>query len=206
MADGEAAHILLLEPSQIGTAVDVLAHAFDDDPGMRALFPRSRSRADQKIRVFLEGYLRYGLRYGEVHVGAAAVDSVAIWLPSEHAFPTIAKAVRAGGLWSTLRLGPAAIVSMLRLDRVMGDLHQELLDRPHWHLSLVGVDPSAQGTGCAGGLLRPMLTRARAEGRPCYVETNLGSNVPFYEHLGFTLVGHRELPDSEVGLWALIRE
>jgi len=72
---------------------------------------------------------------------------------------------------------------------------------PCWFLDLVGVAPAAQGRGLGRALVRHGLERARADGCPAFLETGTPRNVPFYESLGFQVVGERQAPDAGPVIW-----
>lgn len=57
-----------------------------------------------------------------------------------------------------------------------------------------------------GALLTPIFQRADQEGLPCYLETFVSANVPFYEHRGFKVVEAGVEPQSQVAFWAMKRE
>ena len=51
-----------------------------------------------------------------------------------------------------------------------------------------------------------MLQQADEDGLPCYLETFVADNVPFYEHRGFQMVEAGVDPESQVAFWAMLRE
>jgi len=59
----------------------------------------------------------------------------------------------------------------------------------YYYLFAIGVDPLAQGKGCAGDMMRGFLAKADAEGVPCYLENSNPKNTAMYEHLGFVNKG-----------------
>jgi ribosomal protein S18 acetylase RimI-like enzyme len=65
---------------------------------------------------------------------------------------------------------------------------------PHWHLSVIGVAPAAQGNGLGATLIRRGLARCDQQLLPAYLESTKVSNVPLYEHFGFERVGRLPLP------------
>jgi len=52
-------------------------------------------------------------------------------------------------------------------------------------LSIIGIEPAAQGQGIGERLLKPTLAEADAAGAVCYLETFSPRAVRFYERLGF---------------------
>lgn len=60
---------------------------------------------------------------------------------------------------------------------------------PHWYLPLVGVEPTAQGRGFGSLLLEHTLVVGDRNRVPAYLEASNSRNVPFYERLGFKLLG-----------------
>ena len=72
-----------------------------------------------------------------------------------------------------------------------------------WLLDALGVDPAVHGTGIGSALVRHGLARAKAAGRPTFVETGTPGNVPFYEHLGFRLVDEGDAPGGGPRIWFL---
>jgi hypothetical protein len=49
-----------------------------------------------------------------------------------------------------------------------------------------------------------MLARADAEGLPCYLETFLDTNVPFYKRNGFDLIAEGVEPTSKCRYWTFL--
>ena len=45
------------------------------------------------------------------------------------------------------------------------------------------------------------VERARADGCPAFLETGTPRNVPFYESLGFQIVGEQAAPDGGPMIW-----
>jgi ribosomal protein S18 acetylase RimI-like enzyme len=75
---------------------------------------------------------------------------------------------------------------------------------PHYYLFAIGVDPLAQGKGCAGDMMRGFLAKADAEGVPCYLESSNPKNTAMYEHLGFVNKGRIEMGEGApqlLGMW-----
>ena len=80
-------------------------------------------------------------------------------------------------------------------------LGAHLPDEPCWFLDLVGVAPAAQGRGLGRALVMHGLQRAQADGCPAFLETGTLLNVPFYQSLGFQIVGEQQAPDGGPVIW-----
>ena len=195
---------LPLTLSQIKPAAAVLARAFDQDPFFTFVIPDGSRRV--KILPWLfESMLRYGLRYGRVF-GTPSLEGVAIWLGPEN--PSLRLP---GALWSGLfllpfKLGCQELLRSLRLEACAGRLHKTCLTGRHWYLLALGVEPSLQGQGLGAALLGPILAQADREARDCYLETNNHKNLSFYQHNGFTVVGHAQALPAAPHTWGMLRK
>jgi N-acetylglutamate synthase-like GNAT family acetyltransferase len=76
---------------------------------------------------------------------------------------------------------------------VMDKIHKRHMTGPHWELLIVAGDPALQGQGRGSALVRDGLARADESGLPCYLNTNTPANLPFFEHLGFTVLEEASL-------------
>lgn len=174
-----------------------LARAFDDDPMMRWLFTDPASREAGLGRYFTTLFTRQYARHGVCERTEAAA---AFWVPPE----AQAKAV------------PDA-ETIQELENILGDrapLFRDAVEaaaqhtprEPHWYLAVIGADPAARGQGHGAALLRSGLAKADAAGLPACLESSKPSNLPFYEHFGFTVREELRLPGDGPTLWAMRRE
>ena len=98
--------------------------------------------------------------------------------------------------------------------KAMDQLHRQQTS-PHWYVAVMAVDPTAQGRGYGGQLMRAVSRMAAADGVRCYLEASGTRNKAFYEHLGYKTVDQRRLsvketvdlgwPDQE-HFYALVRD
>ncbi|XQE82460.1 GNAT family N-acetyltransferase [Streptomyces microflavus] len=188
-------------PATADDAPDIsrtLALAFDDDPMMRWFLPDAASREAALGRYFTTLFTRQYVHHGVCErTGAAA----AFWVAPE----AQAKAVPDAETIEELRriLGDRANLFRDAVMTAAGHTPQE----PHWSLALIGADPAAQGQGHGARLLRSGLAKADAAGQPVYLESSKASNLPVYEHFGFTLREEFRLPgDGGPRLWGMWRE
>jgi GNAT superfamily N-acetyltransferase len=179
-----------------GTVSQTLARAFADDPMMCWFLPDDATREVGLGRYFATIFTRHYARHGVCErTGAAA----AFWVAPEgraNAVPD-AETVRelADGLGERGPLFREAI----------GAAAEHAPSEPHWYLAVVGADPIARGQGHGSALLRSGLARADAAGLPVYLESSKESNLPVYQHFGFTVLGEAELPGGGPKVWPMRR-
>lgn len=78
---------------------------------------------------------------------------------------------------------------MKAMESAQAKLHETHGTEPHLHIAAIGVDPSAQGTGVGGKLMRAALQVADRQGIACYIECVGVSSKGFYEKFGFESKG-----------------
>jgi GNAT superfamily N-acetyltransferase len=59
----------------------------------------------------------------------------------------------------------------------------------HWYLSLIGVDPAAQGRGLGSALMHHVLAEVDSVGVPAYLEATSPRNRTLYERHRFESIG-----------------
>lgn len=103
-------------------------------------------------------------------------------------------------------LGPRGLANYRAIVDFMALHASRVVPPTAWYLSIVGIAPSRQGQGLGARLLAPALARATAHRCPCYLETFMPRNLPFYERLGFRrLAMHRE-PETGADYWIMLRD
>lgn len=183
---------------------EMLARAFHDDPMAHYVFPDAESR-DEKLPNFYEIPLRYGLCHGEVHATSANLEGIAVWLPSAKADMSIWRMIQAGALLNTVRMGNKPGQRIGHLGTYLDQQHKLHVPERHWYLYVLGVEPTFQGHGHAGQLLKPMLERLDKEGLAAYLETNKEHNVSLYRHFGFEVIEKSTPPGTALLTWAMKR-
>ncbi|MFF8842030.1 GNAT family N-acetyltransferase [Streptomyces sp. NPDC015127] len=174
-----------------------LARAFDDDPMMRWFFPDDASREAALGRYFTTIFTRQYLHHAVCERTEAAA---AFWVPPEAQAKAVPDAETVQELQNIL--GDRAGLFRDTVETASRHTPQE----PHWYLALIGADPAAQGQGQGAALLRSGLAKADAAGLPACLESSKPSNLPFYEHFGFTVREELRLPEGGPVLWAMWRE
>jgi GNAT superfamily N-acetyltransferase len=183
-----------------------LARAFQQDPLYVHAIPDESRRARLLPRHFA-GLVRYGLLCGRVYTNPG-LGGVAVWLGPGLSGTGLRQAwgLLKSGLWQS-----AFLFNWSELRRLVAfalfceRLHRKNMREAHWHLLVLGVDPAQQGQGIAHQLLQPVLQEADAWGLPCYLETTLQRNLPFYARYHFELLAEGQVTKGGPYCWAMRR-
>ncbi|GAA2657528.1 GNAT family N-acetyltransferase [Streptomyces lunalinharesii] len=172
------------------------ARAFDGDPMMRWFFPDAASRETALGRYFTTLFTRQYVHHGVCERTASAA---AFWVPPEAQAKAVPDAETIKELQDILGDRAGAFQDAVQTAA------QHTPEEPHWSLAVIGADPAAQGQGHGSALLRSGLAQADAAGLPVYLESSKASNVPVYEHFGFTVRAELALPGGGPALWGMWR-
>ena len=168
------------------------AAAMSEDAMIRWPMPDATPAMVQELfRVILTPYVEFGVLWK-----IRGRDAGAAWLPPEVAarFAEIDQA-------SWAAINPLTSDGGSRYAAFWGWLGAHVPAEPCWLLDVVAVAPAAQGQGLGRTLVMHGLQRARADGCPAFLETGNPRNVPFYEFLGFQVVGEERAPDGGPTIW-----
>jgi GNAT superfamily N-acetyltransferase len=194
-----------LDESQVEQAAQLLARVFQHAPDMTYLVGDDEKMLTRPVLRFYEAVIRIGLLSGEVYT-TPSMDSLAIWTSPENNQFTFTMMLQSGLLKAILSMGLGPAVRFFRSSNYLEKFHKEAISRPHWILVFLGVEPSQQGKGIGGELIQPVLTRADAEGVPCYVESADERNHSFYKRHGFQIVRQSQVPQGAPMVWIFVRE
>jgi len=203
MAD-EMDGLLRLNGSHVKAAALTLAKAFQDYPIFVFFFPDEAER-EKRQPVMFRMLVRGGIKNGEVYATSLKMEGVAVWYASDSPQESWWGRLVSGQLVAQLFTDKALRARQKLFMRYAMEVRRRVVPPVHWYLQVLGVNPDYQGRGFAGKLLRPMLARADKKGTPCYLETQLEKNVPFYEYFGFRVVEEGTIPGSNVKSWAMVR-
>jgi ribosomal protein S18 acetylase RimI-like enzyme len=159
--------------------IDTLTLAFSADPAARWSWPES----DTYLRAFPRFAQAFGgaaFEHGSAHrVNGCA--GAALWLP-----PDVHPDEETMDRLMEETVAPDAQKDAAKLMAQMAGYHPE---EPHWYLPLIGIDPAKQGHGHGGALMRHALAICDRDRIAAYLESSNTRNVPFYERLGFEVLG-----------------
>jgi GNAT superfamily N-acetyltransferase len=182
-----------------GELSEVLARAFLDDPVWMWLFPDA-STSERRLRLTFQAYLRDALNVGSVFT-TADLQGAALWKPpGEWKLGNLALLRSAPEL---LRAFGMRVFASLQIERAVESQHPR---DPHWYLAVIGTDPSQQGKGIGGALIRQVTDRCDRIGLPCYLESSKDVNVPYYERFGFRVTGETQLGKDGPTIWFMWRD
>jgi ribosomal protein S18 acetylase RimI-like enzyme len=171
-----------------------LARAFDDDPVAAFSNPRASSR-ERRLAFFFTGRME-SLIDDELCFCDEERTGAALWAAPDRWHVPPREQLRALRLMS--RRAVHATVGFARMERI----HPK---EPHFYLSVLGVDPHAQGRGVGSRLLAPMLERCDREGVPAYLESSKERNVEYYGRHGFRVTGEFRFPRGPA-MWPMWRD
>ena len=173
--------------------IESLARAFHDDPVASWSLPSERRRPRQLGRFYRER-LRT-LMADELVFCDDERRGAALWAAPDRWHVSVAELAR---MRIVTRRTPVFLVGAHRVDVA----HPK---EPHYYLHILGVEPSAQGTGLGSRLMAPMLERCDREGVPAYLESSKESNLAFYGRHGFRVTGEMRFPRGPK-LWLMWRD
>jgi GNAT superfamily N-acetyltransferase len=160
-------------------AIAVLTLAFSSDAATRWAWPDPHR--------FLEVFPSFARAMG----GAAFAHGTADYLPDYVGaalwFPPSVRPDEEALIDLTQRtVDDSRHEQMFGLFEQMGKFHPH---EPHWYLPLIGVDPAHQNKGHGASLMQLRLDACDRDGLPAYLESSDPRNIPFYERLGFKVLG-----------------
>jgi ribosomal protein S18 acetylase RimI-like enzyme len=167
-------------------AIETLVLAFASDPQLRFLYSDPLKYQTYAFN-FFKAFGGNAFEQESAHQ-AAGYSGVALWLPPD-THPNEEDLVNL--------IHKSADES--KIQTVLSVLEQQghyQPDEPHWHLPLIGVDPSKQGNGYGSSLLQYGLELIDRQGSIAYLENTNPRNKTLYERHGFEEIGVIQVNDS----------
>jgi ribosomal protein S18 acetylase RimI-like enzyme len=191
--------------ADVERCADILARAFQDDPGA-VIFEPEPDRRRLIMPRFFRMFLLAGLAEGTEIVVPAGVEvaGVASWFGPERHGPSDAAMEAAGMADVVAAFGPAAAARMAAMAGEIEDQHARRMAEPHLRLDFFGVDPYRQASGIGSLLMAHGHAIADREHLPCYLETFTDGNVRYYERRGYAVTGTYRVGDG-VPVYAMVR-
>lgn len=182
--------------------------ALEGDPFYPAICAPYSNDAIRR-RAILLPYFDYSIQEGRdfgrcIHLAENPSLGVAVWLlPQPSEAQSLAAAKKRAFLEVTLPAEGCA--NYYRIVNFMHNKTANVVPQHAWYLSIVAVDPAAQGQGLGRKLLETTLAEANRASATCYVETFTPRNISFYERLGFATVARLAEPTTGTAYAVLLR-
>ncbi len=199
MTEGAQARIERLADDAREIVVDVLCRAFQDYPVMRFVLG-SGGDHEERLRSLIEFFtdVRFAMEWPVLGV-VVGDELVAVALVNEPHEKTFLERFQEGLDRVKEELGEAAFHRLGRFEEAAAVNESREL---HYFVGMLGVLPEEQGRGYARLLLeyvRRLSVDAGCAG--VALSTEDPANVPFYEHMGFEVVGQGVVDD--LSTWAM---
>jgi len=196
--------VQVLSPDRTEEALDVLCDSFYDYPVMRHVVGEAGDDYDKRLRTLIGFFLAARVLREEPMLAViddGRVVAVAILTsPGERDAPP-ALAERREVVWG--ELGEAARGRY----EALGEMWQRFaIPESHYHLNMIGVSRSHNGSGLGRLLLDAVheLSRQEPISSGVSLTTEDPANVSLYEYFGYEIVGHaRFSPEYET--WTFFR-
>lgn len=174
----------------------MLARAFDDDPALRWIFPDAAERARRLPRLFA---ILFDEDVAGMRLVAPQTQAATLWRAPGRARTNVIHIAR--NLWPYWRALGAGIPRALA---VSGAIAAHMPSGGFWYLHVAGCDPSAQGRGLGGDVIRAGLSRVA--GRfPVYLETATEKNIGLYQQFGFVVTDRWRVGSDGPVFWSMQR-
>jgi GNAT superfamily N-acetyltransferase len=178
---------------------ETMGRAFYDDPIFSWFLPDDQARQKALRRMFAMLGRKIYFPKGELYT-VDGTQAASMWAPPDKWKTSVGEQI--GMLPAMFRAIGFKLPKMLRVLTLMEKKHPEEL---HYHLGVLGTDPSMQGKGLGSALLDHTLQRCDEEGLPAYLESSsMGSRALYFRH-GFKEVEEVSFEGSPP-FWRMWRE
>jgi GNAT superfamily N-acetyltransferase len=183
MSEHEHKHVVRIDPASASAVA-----ALENNPFYRSICGACVRDAVRR-RAVLTQYFARSIQEGReigrcVHL-ADRTRGVAVWLLPQ-APDVQSRAAHNKRVFLETTLDAEGCANYYRMVNFMSAQAASVVDDDAWYLSIVAVDPTAQGQGLGRKLLEPTIAEADRVSTTCYLETFSPRNLAFYERLGFT--------------------
>ncbi|MBN1399433.1 MAG: GNAT family N-acetyltransferase [Anaerolineae bacterium] len=197
--------IMRLQRAHLAQAATVLARAFVQDPLTEYVFAVSKASRDESLRELgrfsCEVRLLLGWPLlGSIEARGRVAGVLGVSLPGDPQWPPALNRVyaRLGEV-----VGPESIARLEAYSR-LADTNRP--KQPHYQVGILGVDPTLQGQGHGGALMRALhaIADADAEAVGTWLDTENPRNVAWYRRFGYEVQAESLL--DGLAVWGMFRE
>ena len=138
----------------------VLTRAFYDDPYYDYIMP-NRNKSREQIHWWMKLLLKYTLKYGDIYY-TDDHKAIAMWLGPEKPVVDDIKILSMGLILYPFKIGLRNFMRLLDIDGQWKKEHKKL-DKRHYYLMIIGVEPEFQQKGIGSRLMQVGLKKADDE-------------------------------------------
>ena len=179
----------------------LLSRAFINDPYYVYIMPNEEKRMVQ-LHWWMKILLKYTLKYGCIYF-TDDHKSVSMWIGPDKPMVDDVKVLSLGLILYPFKIGVKNFIKVLDLSGQWDKVHKKLNKR-HYYLMVIAVEPEFQGKGIGSYLLKDGLEKADNEKLECYLETCTSEDVRFYTKHDFEVIYNKGFAeDSEY--WLMTR-
>ncbi|QAT41784.1 GNAT family N-acetyltransferase [Aminipila luticellarii] len=184
----------LIEIRDREKVIRTLMSAFSDYPQLAQAFP-DKSRRLIVMEAALRFYAAFGMRYGGAYALDPACQGVAILLPSQKRKGSALKYFFAGSYSSQYKRAVSRMTEeehriRTELFAEISQMETEIKFPPKYlYISYLGVRPEYQGQGNGRMLMNRLVEYGEKKELPIVLITSEPKEVPFYQSMGFKMMG-----------------
>ena len=199
-----AVEIIPITRDRLEEAVDVISDAFAGYPVMRYVLAEEGDRLEELARDLTHYFVSARILRKEPALGLleqGELVAAATISPPEPSDTTDELDLLRAATWQ--RLGTQA---KARYDELVVQWQAFSVDRPNYHVNMIGVRQSHMGRGHGRRLLEAIhhMSQVDPNSDGVTLTTEDSRNVPFYEHFGYEIVGQFEI-DTGIRSWGFFR-
>lgn len=173
---------------------DVLTRAFLDDPYYGYIMP-NRNKSRKQLHWWMKLLLNYTLKYGDIYY-TDDHKAIAMWLGPEKPVVSDIKILSMGLILYPFKVGLRNFMRLMDIDGQWKKEHKKL-DKRHYYLMVIGVEPEFQQKGIGSRLMQVGLKKADDEKLECFLETVTPEDVRFYEKHNFKVIHNKAFSEKQ---------
>ena len=185
-------NIRTLSHKELPAAGEILLHSFRDYEVMRYMFNQAKGDYDALVTEFLLYFCRMSLAHNWPCLGLFENNKLLAVTAGRGVEEELQQSFIDEFDHFCAKVGTKAAEKIHRYEQGSADMHHS---EPHYFVEVIGVHPEHQGKGYAKELLLAFELASQQDPVSTGVCLNTESpgNVPFYEHMGYTLTIDRAI-------------
>lgn len=183
--------IRTLSPAELHAAAALLAHGMGDNPMHVEVFGSNPDNRQRRLLRFLDHLVAYVQSHGAVlgaYLHGELIGVLGMMEPGR-CRPALMDTLR----FASVIVASNPPVGVLRICRWLAAWARNDPANPHWHIGPLAVRPAYRRRGIGRRLMTRCCERMDALAATAYLETDLATNVAFYETLGFVVTTHERV-------------